>query len=138
MKMFLPKMAAANEVMDAELKEAPGSYLAECVEDVQGSVIEMNLALVEMADCRSDEDEGLSSADEDSISISPSSAVCHNNGCHSDESCAEGNVFTEHSLRLPRERSSQRPCISLISESSVVDESAEQCSSNDDTRARET
>ncbi|XP_040886549.1 uncharacterized protein C12orf45 homolog [Toxotes jaculatrix] len=70
LQSFLPQMAEANEKLKREMEEAPaGRFDIESVEEAQ-SVIEMDVALVELSgsDSNSDYEQDSSSSEEDSES----------------------------------------------------------------------
>ncbi|KAM4677414.1 NOP protein chaperone 1 [Discoglossus pictus] len=66
---FLPQMAQANETLSKEMEINPASaFDIEHVDEEEGKIIEMNVALVELSDEDSSEDEAETSSGESSDS----------------------------------------------------------------------
>ncbi|XP_002740554.1 uncharacterized protein LOC100372848 [Saccoglossus kowalevskii] len=121
-KDFLPAMADANKVLEKTLVETPHKDVdIENIQNFDGPIIEMNLALFER-DSGSDEDSELDSSDEEGeMGKSPSNTSDDDDD--DDSVLLQAKQITETNLKLTRTRQ-KKP---------VIEEIETMCNSNDNT-----
>jgi len=132
MMSFLPQLAAANSIMDAQLQLNPTSYNMEEVEGVEGPLIEMNVALVDMGD--KDEEEVDSSDVDSGASVDDSSTDSDSN----DDDQSEKPSMTEKNFRIKLQARRRRlPIIEVLGGDEVAsspssEEGLGECSASED------
>jgi len=134
MKLFLPQMAAANSDMDTELSLNPASYNVEEVDDVEGPIIEMNIALVDFGANDEEQEEEESSDVDSGASVDDSSTDSDSD--LDDQSQKPSQIEKNFRLKLEARRRKPllHPVIEVLGGDDTVSspENLGECSASDD------